>query len=187
MGQAGATSTNFGEIMKTRFKMLESSEIRRRSPPHPVDSERMISLPTCVSSAPHKGVPDLSSRRLLHPSLGRRAPGQSGYTQRRRVSAVIFLNSESEEPAEGTCGEGRLTFHGLLDGSKWEQCPFPLKPEPGLLVAFPSEKIHEVTPVSHGLRSTVVTWFYATEPQPVQPATEPGEPANSDPARLSND
>src|ERR1019366_6023345 len=40
--------------------MLERREMRRFSPPHAVDSERMISLPACVSSAPHRNTWDLS-------------------------------------------------------------------------------------------------------------------------------
>jgi hypothetical protein len=39
----------------------------------------------------------------------------------------------------------------------------PLIAEPGLLIAFPSDKWHEVKPVSHGRRFTVVTWFHALE------------------------
>lgn len=85
-------------------------------------------------------------------------------TRRRRVSVVIFLNRESEEPAEGAYGQGHLTFHHLLNGPHWEKCAFPLNAEPGLLIAFPSGTVHEVTPVLHGLRFTVVTWFYAPDP-----------------------
>jgi SM-20-related protein len=98
--------------------------------------------------------------------------GQNADARLRRISAVVFLNSESEEPQEDAYGEGRLTFHGLLDGPQWEHCAFPLKPNTGLLIAFPSEKIHEVTPVSHGRRFTVVTWFYAPSPAP-PPAESP--------------
>jgi len=83
------------------------------------------------------------------------------------VSLVIFLNRESQEPADDAYGQGYLTFYGLLDGPHWKKCAFPLKAEPGLLIAFPSDKWHEVTPVSHGRRFTVVTWFYGPESPPV--------------------
>ena len=79
----------------------------------------------------------------------------------RRVSVVIFLNRQSQEPAEDTYGEGNLTFYGLLEGPQWEKCAFPLNAEPGLLIAFPSDEWHEVKPVSHGRRMTVVTWFHS--------------------------
>ena len=81
----------------------------------------------------------------------------------RRVSVVIFLNRQSQEPAEDTYGEGNLTFYGLLEGPQWEKCAFPLNAEPGLLIAFPSDVWHEVKPVSHGRRMTVVTWFHSPE------------------------
>jgi SM-20-related protein len=95
--------------------------------------------------------------------------------RRRRVSVVIFLNQESPEPAEGAYGEGQLTFYGLLEGPQWKKCAFPLAAEPGLLIAFPSDKWHEVKPVSHGRRFTVVTWFRA--PQTPTVAEETVEPA----------
>lgn len=82
-------------------------------------------------------------------------------SRRRRVSATIFLNPESAKPQKGAYGQGELTFYGLLEGPHWDRCPIHLSPQPGLFIAFPSEMIHEVTPVSHGQRLTVVTWFYA--------------------------
>ena len=92
---------------------------------------------------------------------GGKSAGKSHEKQQRRVSVVIFLNRESEEPVDGGYGQGRLTFYGLINGPQWEGCGFALNSDPGLLIAFPSEKIHEVTPVSHGERFTAVTWFYA--------------------------
>ena len=86
------------------------------------------------------------------------AAGRNEVTRRRQVSVVIFLNREY--------GQGHLTFHRLLDGPQWEGCAFPLDAEPGLLIAFPSNALHEVTPVSHGRRFTVVTWFYGPDPVP---------------------
>jgi len=94
--------------------------------------------------------------------------------RRRRVSVVIFLNRESQEPAEDAYGEGHLTFYGLLEGPQWEKCAFPLNAEPGLLIAFRSDKWHEVKPVSHGRRFTVVTWFRAAQtPTVTEETVEP--------------
>jgi SM-20-related protein len=98
--------------------------------------------------------------------------------RRRRVSVVIFLNGQSPEPAEDAYGEGQLTFYGLLEGPQWEKCAFPLEAEPGLLIAFPSDKWHEVKPVSHGRRFTVVTWFRA-------PATATVTEETVEPPRLT--
>jgi SM-20-related protein len=84
----------------------------------------------------------------------------------RRVSAVVFLNRESPQPESGTYGCGRLTIYGLLDGPSWSQCGLPVSASSGLLVAFPSDRLHEVTPVSHGERLTVVTWYFGPPGDP---------------------
>lgn len=80
-------------------------------------------------------------------------------TKNRSVSVVIFLNDWSKEPSENTYGGGELTFYGLLEGPQWENCPFPLQPAKGLLVAFRSDISHEVRPVTFGQRFTIVNWF----------------------------
>ena len=78
----------------------------------------------------------------------------------RRVSAVIFLNETSEEPADGAYGGGSLSFYGLLqDDPKGEGIGLPLVGSPGALVAFPSDMIHGVSPVTHGRRYTIASWF----------------------------
>jgi len=78
----------------------------------------------------------------------------------RLVSAVIFLNESSEEPGRDTYGGGSLAFYGLLqDDPKGEGVGFPLVGSPGALVAFPSGMIHGVSPVTHGRRFTIASWF----------------------------
>jgi SM-20-related protein len=74
----------------------------------------------------------------------------------RRVSVVIFLNAPSEEPAPQSYGGGALVLHGSY---KNPFAPLPVKAEPGTLVAFRAETTHEVTPVTHGERYTIVSWF----------------------------
>jgi SM-20-related protein len=83
----------------------------------------------------------------------------SEHLKRRRVSAVLFLNGQREEPAHGSFCGGSLVFYGLFKDPRAAQVGLPLAAEAGLLVAFPSELLHEVTPVTHGERYTVVTWF----------------------------
>jgi len=83
----------------------------------------------------------------------------SEHLKRRRVSVVLFLNGQREEPAQGSFGGGSLVFYGLFKDPRAAQVGLPLAPEAGLLVAFPSDLLHEVTPVTHGERHTVVTWF----------------------------
>jgi len=61
----------------------------------------------------------------------------------RKVSVVIFLNSESE------FGGGSLVLHGERS----------LQIEAGRLVAFPSETTHEVLPITRGERLSVASWY----------------------------
>jgi predicted 2-oxoglutarate/Fe(II)-dependent dioxygenase YbiX len=77
---------------------------------------------------------------------------------RRRVSIVIFLNGESAADNDSYSG-GSLTFYGLMNDARADDRGFPLTGEPGLLVAFPSQKVHSVTPVTRGVRFTVVSWL----------------------------
>jgi predicted 2-oxoglutarate/Fe(II)-dependent dioxygenase YbiX len=85
--------------------------------------------------------------------------------QRRRVSMVIFLNSQSSEPAADCFGGGGLTFYGLMDGPEWEKCGFTIMPKTGLLVAFRPGVLHGVHPVTFGERHIIVCAFLAgTEP-----------------------
>jgi SM-20-related protein len=80
----------------------------------------------------------------------------------RRVSAVVFLNDAAAEPTEGAYGGGSLSFYGLLqDDSKGQGVGLPLVGRPGSLVAFPSALIHGVSPVTHGERYTIASWFLA--------------------------
>jgi len=76
-------------------------------------------------------------------------------TERRLVSTVILLSRESESPAEegDYCG-GSLVFTNLRDTAK-----FRLRAKPGTLIAFRSETTHEVTPVTHGERYSIVSWY----------------------------
>jgi SM-20-related protein len=78
----------------------------------------------------------------------------------RRVSIVLFLNAEGAAGRQDGYGGGQLTFYGLLgDDTRGEGIGLPLTASPGLLVAFRSELVHAVTPIAHGERYTVVSWF----------------------------
>jgi predicted 2-oxoglutarate/Fe(II)-dependent dioxygenase YbiX len=78
----------------------------------------------------------------------------------RKVSAVIFLNGESEEARPGFYVGGKLKFYGLMKDPLWKNCGLPLIGEEGLLIAFRSDVMHEVTLVTCGARYTIVTWYY---------------------------
>jgi predicted 2-oxoglutarate/Fe(II)-dependent dioxygenase YbiX len=77
-------------------------------------------------------------------------------TRLRKVSATLFLNHQTAAATSGAYGEGSLVFHE----------PFPrhdlrrrLAGEPGALVAFRAETTHEVVPIAHGERYTIVSWY----------------------------
>jgi SM-20-related protein len=76
----------------------------------------------------------------------------------RRISAVIFLGAHSEQPTPGTFGGGTLVLHGPASDPALRM---PLPAGLGNLVAFRAETIHEVTPVTHGERFTIESWFPA--------------------------
>jgi predicted 2-oxoglutarate/Fe(II)-dependent dioxygenase YbiX len=75
-------------------------------------------------------------------------------TERRLVSTVIFLSRESESPEANVYCGGSLVFTDLRNGEKSR-----LIAEPGTLIAFRSETTHEVTPVTHGERYSIVSWY----------------------------
>ncbi len=79
---------------------------------------------------------------------------------RRKVSVVIFLNGQAQQPADGTYCGGSLTFYGLIDDPRWLTYGFPLNSEPGLLIAFRSETLHQILPVTYGKRYSIVSWFF---------------------------
>jgi SM-20-related protein len=87
------------------------------------------------------------------------SPSTPEHIASRCVSIVIFLNSASEHPAEGTYGGGLLRFYGALRGPQWENCALPIEAPVGALIAFRPDILHEVLPVTFGERMTIAAWF----------------------------
>lgn len=82
---------------------------------------------------------------------------RSDREQSRKISVVIFLNRQSEAPeTDAYCG-GSFVF------SDWRASPrlsdFQLPVEVGTMVTFRSETTHEVIPVTHGERYSIVSWY----------------------------
>ncbi|HYY99071.1 MAG TPA: 2OG-Fe(II) oxygenase [Pyrinomonadaceae bacterium] len=77
----------------------------------------------------------------------------------RKVSVVVFLNGASEEPRAETYDGGALVIYRAGVDAQAGPLVFPIPGEAGLLVAFRSDTLHEVTPVTRGERFTVVSWF----------------------------
>jgi predicted 2-oxoglutarate/Fe(II)-dependent dioxygenase YbiX len=77
----------------------------------------------------------------------------------RRLAVVVFLNSARSGVQAGEFGGGELVIyrdsgHTGPDESMW------VTPRAGLLVAFDAARLHEVRPVTKGVRDVVVDWFY---------------------------
>jgi SM-20-related protein len=81
---------------------------------------------------------------------------RSARDQSRKVSIVIFLNQQTQvAEREGYCG-GSLVF------SDWRQPvrkDLSIAGEAGMMVTFRSETTHEVVPVTHGERYSIVSWY----------------------------
>jgi SM-20-related protein len=78
----------------------------------------------------------------------------------RKVSVVLLLSAQSHTPAPQTYGGGTLVLHGHYSGPLLQ---VPVIASPGTLVAFRAETTHEVTPITHGERFTIVSWFRGSE------------------------
>jgi len=72
-------------------------------------------------------------------------------SRHRRVSAIVFLSEAGRD-----YGGGELVFQ---TGYEQRYARTLAPSQRGSLLAFRSELSHEVTPVTHGERYTVVTWF----------------------------
>ncbi len=81
------------------------------------------------------------------------------FSRKRRISAVIFLNSQEETPQNNCYTGGSLVFYGLMKSGSSGDVAIPLNGKKGLLVCFKSNIVHEVTPVTNGTRYTLVSWY----------------------------
>ena len=64
---------------------------------------------------------------------------------RRRIAVVVFLNA---------------SFDGGVLKLLFDEQVIDVVPEAGVLVAFPADILHEVTPVAGGVRDAIVDWWY---------------------------
>jgi len=71
----------------------------------------------------------------------------------RALTVVLFLESSRDEDPTGGFSGGVLRL--FPDGSE----PVDIVPRRGMLVAFPADTLHEVSPVVDGHRDTIVDWF----------------------------
>lgn len=94
---------------------------------------------------------------FYRPHVDRRVGATPGTAAgERQISVVVFLNQPGgDDGYEG----GELRLFNLIDEPAWRDAGFACDPEPGLLVAFRSDILHEVTPVTRGVRLTIATWL----------------------------
>jgi len=95
----------------------------------------------------------------FHRDRNDEVPDEPQRVRERQVSAVMFLNDTSDRPATGAYGGGELQFYlpDLIPGHQPAKFTFPAAP--GTLVAFNPQVLHQVLPVTHGERYTIVTWY----------------------------
>ncbi|HEV7892980.1 MAG TPA: 2OG-Fe(II) oxygenase [Pyrinomonadaceae bacterium] len=80
--------------------------------------------------------------------------------KQRRVSAVVFLGDEAAGGVEGDYEGGALAFYGLLKVPRCRHIGIPVRGKAGMLIAFRSDVLHQVSPVTKGERFTIVSWFF---------------------------
>ncbi len=73
----------------------------------------------------------------------------------RRVSLIVWLNTASTTTDRGDFDGGRLRLYPAARPA------IDIRPVAGALVAFPSDWVHEVLPVTRGARDVVVDWLSA--------------------------
>jgi len=81
-----------------------------------------------------------------------------GANQKRKVTVLVYLNEPGQGQVTDCYQGGTLVVYGVHEG--FEQRGLPIIARTGMLVAFPSDLIHEVTPITRGARKSIVTWFY---------------------------
>jgi len=86
-------------------------------------------------------------------------PTAPDWVRARQVSVSILLNDERGGRDGEAYRGGTLVFHGHRGDRPGTGFAIPLEGEEGMFLAFPSDCIHEVRPVTSGRRYSIVTWF----------------------------
>lgn len=77
----------------------------------------------------------------------------------RKLTIVIFLSGQVDSGDKEFFSGGDLVLHSIADLNDSVDSLLPISVRPGLLVAFSSSALHEVTPVRSGIRYSIVSWF----------------------------
>jgi predicted 2-oxoglutarate/Fe(II)-dependent dioxygenase YbiX len=158
-GADPAIDTNIRRVHQTRLPRPLREQLKTQ----------LLSLKPTLDAHFHthlEGVEDPALLRYLtgdfyHPHTdGSSDMAAPEFLRRRRVSLIVFLNSEAERPGNDSYCGGAVTFYGLVKKAGWEKYGFQLNGRAGLLVGFESDVVHEVKAVTSGERFTMVSWFY---------------------------
>jgi SM-20-related protein len=84
------------------------------------------------------------------------ASGHGDDIRHRRITAVLFLNCQTRSPSDGGYCGGDLRLYQADDHPDPTLC---ITGQTGMLVAFESSVVHEVRPVTWGVRRTVAAWY----------------------------
>jgi predicted 2-oxoglutarate/Fe(II)-dependent dioxygenase YbiX len=150
----GTRSTKRADIADETKELVE----RRLEEVRP-QLEARLGLPLGAAQAPEFLVYEEGDYFRAHRDTAREGDEAPEYIGRRKVSAVVFLNRRTDAPEPEAYGGGALVLYGLLPSPDGEERGAIAPAQPGTLVAFRSEVVHEVRPVEHGERFTIVSWF----------------------------
>jgi len=154
----GSVDRNVRQVLRTEVTRATRQFVRERLEVHQPRLEEHFGTSLQPKPSPEFLIYNSGGFYVPHTDAER-----TNESNNRSVSVVIFLNEESDQPKPDCHGGGRSTFHGVLNDRQWANCAFSIASHPGLLVAFRSELVHEVTPVIFGQRFTIVSWFLAAE------------------------
>ena len=77
----------------------------------------------------------------------------------RRLNLSIYLNNQSANQTPGSYCGGELTLYGLIQSPGWQKRGMTVPGIQGMLIAYPVDILHEVTPVEFGSRYAIVSRF----------------------------
>lgn len=124
-----------------------------------VDQALRTAWPQLLEHFGLTAVESLGSGCLRYPPGGRygrhrdRDAGFGSLIEDRRVSLIVWLNAAGTTTDRGDFEGGMLRLYPA------GRPPIEITPTTGALVAFPSDWLHEVLPVTRGTRDVVIDWL----------------------------
>jgi predicted 2-oxoglutarate/Fe(II)-dependent dioxygenase YbiX len=172
-GSSGEVSKRTGTIVDTSIRDVTDVCV-------PSKIASLVEAPVCALRHPLEAqiggslLPNLPVSFLRYGANGHysahrdRSDGENAAESRRRVSVVLFLNDARSDVG---FGGGQLRLYGLMGKGAVEDIGFDMEPEAGTIVGFDSTLLHEVVPISDGVRCVAVCWFLEDAARPAQPSS----------------